>query len=164
MAAITEPRPGEGRFDTLIRLLGLEDPQTRQEAAAMFCQVGKPAVKALIQEACKRGRQSQHRIAILSVVEQIGGPLDFKEMFSLQSLLGHRDPDVREKAVEAIMSLSPGGVPKNAEDAASMFAFNPFLQPPLNRQVLRGDPDLARWRAEFNAERRRERYREYGRQ
>jgi len=129
MAKITEPRSGEERFDTLIRLLGVKDPQTRQEAAAMFCQVGKPAVPCLIHEALKPGRRSQHRVAILDVVQQIGSPLEFEDMFSLQYLLGHDDPGVRAKTEQVVMSLTPGGIPDSAEELALERILNPFLQP-----------------------------------
>ena len=128
MAGITDPRPGEGRFDTLIRLLGVKDPQTRQEAAAMFCRVGKLAVRGLVHEALKRGRRSQHRIAILDVVQKIGGPLGNEDMFRLQSLLGHHDSGVRAKAELVIMSLCRG-IPDTLEALALERDCNPFLQP-----------------------------------
>ncbi len=94
MAKSTEPRPGEGRFDALVRLLGSKDPQTRQEAAAMLRQAGKPAAPPLVNEAIKPGKRSHHRIAILDVVQQIGGPLGPDDMSRLQDLLRHRDPCV----------------------------------------------------------------------
>ena len=162
VAGITEPRQGE-RFSTFVRWLSSKDFQKREKAIAMFCQVGKGIVPALIQETIRPGKRSQHRIAILEVIEQIGGPVGFDDMCRLQSLLGQRAPSVCQKAAEVIMSLGPGGPPKSPEDAAAMLDSNPFLRPPLTRQALRGDPDLARWRAEFNAERRKERDREHGR-
>ena len=150
MAGRMEPRPGEGRFDTLIRLLGQKDPQTRQEAAAMFCQVGKQAVPPLIREVLKPGKRSQHRVAILDVVQQIGGPLGFDEMSGLQLLLRNRALDVREKAERVIISLRPGDMPDTPEDLALERAFNPFLRPlphrprrarrPRSRQMLPRHP------------------------
>jgi hypothetical protein len=163
MAKSTEPRPGEGRFDTLVRLLGSKDPQTRQEAAAMLRQVGKPVAPPLVIEAIKPGKRPQHRIAILDVVQQIGGPLGPDDMFRLQDLLRHRDPAVCRKAEQVIMSMAPGGMPKTDAELAMARTLNPFLRPPPNRRALRADPDFARWRAEFNAARRKERERDQGR-
>lgn len=127
MATITEPRPGECRFTALVRLLGAKDSQIRQQAAAMFRQLGKPAALALVYEAVKPGVRSQHRIAILDVIEQIGTPLGIENMLVLQSLLRHRHPAVRTKTERTIMAMSPGGFPKTPKSLAAERVFNPYL-------------------------------------
>jgi hypothetical protein len=144
MDGITEPCPGEGRFDTLIRLLGVKDQQLRQDAAAMFCQVGKPIVPTLVHEAQRPGRRQQHRIAILDVVQQIGGPIEPDALFGLQSLLRHHDAAISAKVEQVIMSLSPGGVPKSPEGLALERVFNPFLAIPPSRR--RGPSPLQRYK------------------
>jgi hypothetical protein len=127
---IMEPPGGEGRFDVLVRWLGLEDPQKNSLAVEMLCHLGKEVVASLIQAAIEPGKRSHHRVAILDVVERIGGPVGWDEMSGLQSLLRHNDPNVALKAERVIMSMSPGGVPTSPEGLAMMRAFNPFLAVP----------------------------------
>jgi hypothetical protein len=67
---------------------------------------------------------------VLGVIQDIGGPLGPDEMFGLQSLLGHRDPDVCEKVEQIIMAAGPCGLPDSPIGAVLMRAFNPFLTPP----------------------------------
>lgn len=163
MAKSTDPRPGDGRFDTLVRWLGSKDRQKFQFAVITLCGLGQAAAMPLVIEATRPGKRSQHRIAILNLVQKIGGPLDPEDMFRVQDLLRHRDLGVRRKAEEVIMSMSPSSLPKTDVALAMARTFNPFLQPPLSRRALRANPDFARWRAAFNAERRREREKDQGR-
>ena len=129
MDAELEYNSTENRFITLVRWLGLNDPQRKQKAADFLCCAGTPASRLLIEEAIKPGKESHHRIAILDVVQRIGGPLGPDELFGLQSLLQDRNPDVGRKAEVVIMSLSPSGLPDSPEAAARMRLLNPFLTP-----------------------------------
>lgn len=135
MAGSMEPRPGEGRFDALVRWLGAKDAKTEQFAVTMLCQVGKQAALPLIMEAMSRGKRSKHRVAILDVVQRIGGPLLPEEWLRLRSLFQHRDPAVRRKAAEVIMSMAPGGAPTSDAELAMMRIFNPLLAVPPRRRV-----------------------------
>lgn len=89
-----EPPPGEKNFDTLVKWLNSKDPQKRLVATTVLCRVGKPTAPLLVFEAIKPGKRSQHRIALLDVVQQIGGPLGPEQLFSLRDLPRHRDPAV----------------------------------------------------------------------
>ena len=167
MAISMEPRPGEGRFDLLLRWLTSKDMKKNQFAVNTLCGLGKPVVSALVMEAILPGKRAQLRIALLDVVQRIGGPLGPEDMFRLRDLLLHRNHAVRRKAEEVIMSMAPGGVPKTDAELAMARTLNPFLRPPLSRQdlrkALRADPDVARLRREFYAERRKEKERDQGR-
>jgi hypothetical protein len=134
MVGAMESRPDKGRFDILVLWLALKNPQKNQAAVAILRHLGKPAVPLLIHEAIKPGKRAHHRIAILEVVRQIGGPVGLDEMLGLQSLLRHRNLGVRQKAERVIMSMSTGGVPSSPEGLATMRAFNPFLAVPSQRQ------------------------------
>jgi hypothetical protein len=118
------------KFDIMLGWLGTDNEIKLRAATKLLCGLGKPAAECLVGEALRPGKRPEHMIRILDVVQQIGGPLGPDEMFGLQSLLGHRNQDIREKAERVIMSLSPSGVPDNPTSAALMRAFNPFLQPP----------------------------------
>lgn len=145
MAGTMEPHPGQ-RFETLIRWLGLKDPQKNDMAVTMFCRLGKPVVHSLIQEAFKRGKRSPHRVAILDLVERIGGPFQHDDIFSLRLLLRHRDPGVRAKAERVLISMRPGPLPDTPEDLAAERAFNPYLQslPDLRRRQPQGTRPTSR--------------------
>ncbi|MEI8371665.1 MAG: hypothetical protein WCJ35_02405 [Planctomycetota bacterium] len=161
-------------LDLVIEWLGSKIAKEKEAAISILCRVGQPAVEYLISAAIEPSRPSQHLIAILDVILQIGVPLGFDEMFGLQSLLGHRSPDVRRKVEEIIMSASPCGLPDDPMGAALVRAFNPFLQPPPRRPprrsqssdilaAMRGDQDAIQRRARSNAARRRVEEREQGR-
>ena len=137
MDEATTNRPSQGRFDLLIKWLGLKDPQKKGEAVSLLCRAGRLATPLLVQEAIKSGKRSQHRIAILDVVQQIGGPLGMDELLNLQSLIQHRDPGVRQKAEQVIMAVGPCGLPTSAKELALMRIFNPFLAPPIQRPTRR---------------------------
>jgi hypothetical protein len=127
---------------------------------------GKPAVEPLAQEAIRDGRTAKHRIAILDVIQQIGGPFGPGELFSLQSLLQHGDPGVRAKAEAIIMSMGSSGLPDSPIRAVFMRAFNPLLAvpppcPPRRTRlsdfnaVLRGDPAAIKRRVRSSAARQK---------
>ena len=158
-------------FATLIKWLGIADEQNHRVAVTMLLRLGQEVTPLLVREAIRPGKRSKHRIAILDVVQQIGGPLEMDELFSLQSLLQDCDPHVRAKATVVIMSASPGGVPKTPEAAALALAFNPFLAtPPRCRprrtrttdfvKALHGDRAAARRLAKSNAARQKREERE----
>jgi hypothetical protein len=63
----------------------------------------------LVNEACRQGKQPDHRIRILNVVQRIGEPLDADSFFDLMLLMQHRVPKVGLKAVEVIAALRPTG-------------------------------------------------------
>lgn len=128
MDETTQTQPNRVRFDALVRRLSSEDPETREAAAKVFCGVGRLAAELLVQEAVKPDKRLEHVIAILDVVQRIGGPPTLEEMFSLQSLLLHQNPAVQSKAAMAIMAMSPGGLPDNPETIELMRVFNPFLR------------------------------------
>jgi hypothetical protein len=174
MEEMTESVPGTHYFDILVKWLGLNHPQKNRAAVTWLCRLDKPAVPLLVQEAIKPGKRSQHRVAILDVIERIGGPLGPDEMFGLQSLLRHSDPRVREKAEQVIMAASTPGLPDSPEGIALMRAFNPFLAtpprlPPRRTRLsdfaaaLRGDQAAIRRRARSSAAWQRREERERGR-
>ena len=78
------------------------------------------------------GKRSRYRIAILDVVQALGGLFGPDEMFGLQSLLRHRNPGVCQKMKWVIMAASPCGLPKSSEALAMMRTFNPYLHLPPN--------------------------------
>lgn len=169
--AIHEALPASS-LDTAIGWLIDRDAKKREAAVSILTSLGKPAVLLLINEVDKPKRQPKHSIAILDVIQRIGGPLEPKEMFALQFLLRHRNPAVCEKVARVIMSMSPGGIPDSPQGIALMRAFNPFLQsPPRCRKrrtrlsdiqaASRGDWDAVRRRARYNAARRKEEEREF---
>lgn len=133
----TRPSPDTHHFDTLVKWLGLKDPQKNRAAVTLLCRLGKLATPLLVQEATKPGRRPEHLIAILDVIQTLGGPLGLNEMWGLQSLLRHRNPDVCQKAEQVIISQSPSGSPGSPIHTAFMRAFNPFLTPPARRRPPR---------------------------
>lgn len=126
--------PGENEFDFLVRWLSLDDRQKNQFAITVLCRLGLRFAPPLILAAIRDGKPPRHRIAILDVVQQIGGPLGLNELMNLQSLLRHRSLGVRSKAAQVIMAVGPCGLPKTPEDLASDLALNPFLQPLPSRR------------------------------
>jgi len=100
--------PGRSRFEQLVAALGRKDPAMNEYAAEIFRRVGKPVVPMLVREAVCRGKQPDHRVRILDVIQRIGEPLDMA-FFDLMMLLRHRVPKVRQKAAEVIAALSPAG-------------------------------------------------------
>ena len=174
MDGSTQAQPTQLRFDTLVSWLCTGDPQQRNAATTIFCREGKLSAELLVQEAIRPGKRSQHLIAILDVVRQIGGPLGPSEMFGLQSLLRHRDLAVRQKAERLIMEASPCGLPDAPETVALMRALNPLLRPlPPHRPprrtrlsdfaaALRGDRAAARRRVRSSAAREKREERERG--
>ena len=154
MNRIVEPRCDEGSFDRLIRLLGEEDEQLRQETAASLCQMGRPIVLALIREANRSGRKYEHRIAILSVIQQIGGPLGFDEIFGIWTMLGHPDAGIRAKVADVLCYLSPNGPPTTPEELALMREINPLLPKPSSGGRGRCSSSLRKLENTFPSKRR----------
>jgi hypothetical protein len=151
------------------------DAKKREVAVSILTRLGPPAVSLLVGEASKPGRRAEHCIAILDVVQQIGGLPEPSTMFGLQSLLGHGSPSVREQAERTIMSMSPAGIPDSPAGIAMMRAFNPFLQAPPRRRpprrsrladftaALQGDPAAIRRRIRSSAARQKREEGEQGR-
>jgi hypothetical protein len=174
MNELTQTDPCSGSLDLVIGWLGGKDAEKVEKATSILRRLGRQVIEFLILEATKPGKRSQHRIAILDVVQKIGGPVGVDELFGLQTLYQHADPNVRAKAEQVIMSLSPGGVPDSSEDAAVMRAFNPFLAiPPRCRPrrtrtsdfaaALRGDQAAGRRLRKSNAAWQKREERECGR-
>ena len=88
MADLPPLPPGETKFAQLITALGRKDPRLREYATEILCRLGKQAVPMLVEEAAARGRQPDHRVRILDVVQRIGEPLD-AEFFVVMLLLSH---------------------------------------------------------------------------
>jgi len=170
---MAQQSPSTSNLDLVIRWLDSKIDKEKEAAISIFCRVGQPAVEPLIQAAIKPGMRSLHLIAILEVIQAIGGSFELDEIFALQSLLRHRSPDVREKTEEVIMAASPCGMPDDPEGLALMRIVNPFLRtPPRPRgrsqssdilAAMRGDPAAIQRRAKSNAARRRKEEREQGR-
>ena len=100
--------PGKSRFARLIAALRRKDPHLNEYAAEMLCCVGQPVVSLLVWESVIRGKQPDHRVRILDVIQRIGKPLD-EAFFALTMLLGHPVERVRQKAAKVIAALSPAG-------------------------------------------------------
>ena len=132
-----EEGPHRGNLDLVIGWLDGQDKEKLEKAISILRRLGKPVVAFLILAAAKPGKRSEHRVRILDLVQQIGGPLGMVEMCGLQSLLQHDDPNVRAKAERVIMSMSPGGIPETPEGLAMMRAFNPFLRVPTRGRPRR---------------------------
>lgn len=111
--------PGRSKFEQLVAALGRKDPAMNEYAAEIFRRVGKPVVPLLVREAVCRGKQPDHRVRILDVIQRIGEPLDMA-FFDLTMLLRHRVPRVREKAAEVIAALSPAG--RSSPDATAVLS------------------------------------------
>ena len=174
MEGIIETAPTTHYFDTLVKWLGLRDPQKNRAARTLLCRLGTPATPLLVQEAIRPGTRAGHVIAILDVVQQIGGPFGPDELFGLQSLLRHRNRHVVQAAEQIIMSASPCGPPDSPESAALMRAFNPFLTPPPRCRprrtrtadfaaALRGNRAAGRRRVRSSVARQKREERELGR-
>jgi hypothetical protein len=151
--------PHNGSFDLVVGWLDERDQTKREVAASILLGVGKPVVEFLILEAAKPDKRSEHRVRLLDLVQQIGGPLGPAEFFKLQALLRDHAPTVRRKAEEVIMSMSPCGVPDNAESLALSRAFNPFLRlpPSVPHRRTRLSDFQATCRGDLAAARRRQR-------
>ena len=145
-----------------IKWLGGKHRAKSEAAATLLCRLGTPVGPLLIREATASGRRPQHRIAILDVLQRIGGPLGSDELYGLQYLIEHPDADVRQKAKQVIMAAGPCGLPGSPQAAARTQAFNPLLASPPRRRApskrlkdfratLRGDLDAARRRAKSSA-------------
>ena len=94
MADTMQNDPGRRRFALLIKWLGITDEQRHRAAVTHFVRLGRDVVPLLVVEAIKPGKRSPHRVALLDVIQKIGGPLELDEMCGLQFLLRHRDLDV----------------------------------------------------------------------
>jgi hypothetical protein len=133
---LEQARP-TSEFDTVIGWLADQDERKREAATSILTRLGPPAVTLLVEEASKPGKRAEHCVAILDIVQQIGGPPEPSTIFGLQSLLGHHSTAVREKAEQVIMSFAPCGIPDSSVAAAMMRTVNPFLQTPPRRPPRR---------------------------
>ena len=117
-------------FGVLLEWLGHKNLKKRQAATLRLCKLGRVAVLPLILAAIEPGRPSQHVIAILGAIQKIGGVLVLNERPTLESLLQHSDPGVRQKAEEVIRSMSSSSVPASAKGIEPMRSGNPLVKPP----------------------------------
>lgn len=164
--------PGTHEIERPIGWLSLDDPQKNQAAVKSLCRMGHPATARLIAEADKPGRSAQHRLALLGIIQRIGGPLGQAEFRSLRSLLRHPNPGVREKAEQIIRSASPRGLP-DSPGSDLMQAYGLLFQPPRCpprrsrladfNAMLRGDPGALRRRVRSGAAQQEREERKQGR-
>ena len=64
-------------------------------------------VPRLVSEAALPGKQPDHRVRILNVIQRIGEPLAPDDFFTMMGLTGHRVEKVARKATEVIIRLRP---------------------------------------------------------
>ena len=102
MNEVKQTRPAS-EFDMVIGWLIDRDAKKREVAVSILTRLGPPAVSLLIDEAISANKKSEHRIAILGVIERIGGTLGLDEAVGLQSLTWHPDPGVRSKAARRFL-------------------------------------------------------------
>jgi hypothetical protein len=152
----------QGDIGVLVNWLGRNDPERSHIAHMVLCCMGPEVAPILVREAIRRGRNVQHRLVILDVMQRIGGPLGMDEILLLQGMLGDRNPRIRRKAELVIMAVGPCGLPESPEDEAFMRAFNPFLQPfpRLRRSGKKKDSEFNELRREVLAAARRQLKRE----
>jgi hypothetical protein len=96
-----QTRPAS-EFDMVIGWLIDHDAKKRDVAVSILTRLGPPAVSMLVEEAISADKEAEHRIAILGVIERIGGTLELDDAVRLRSLIWHPDPSVRDKAEKAV--------------------------------------------------------------
>lgn len=111
MEGTTQPPPVTTNLDRLIELLGDKDRRLNRFAAGLLVWLGPLAVDVLAEEATKPRRKAEHRVRILEVVLQIGGPLGPKAYRDIATLTEHGAKKVHRKAEEVLQTLSPEGPP-----------------------------------------------------
>jgi len=105
--------PGNSGFERLIEALRRKNRDLNGYASEILYRLRKEmdphkqVVPMLVREACCKGKQPEHRIRILDVVQRIGEPLDAESFFDLTFLTGHRVPKVGLKAAEVIATIRP---------------------------------------------------------
>ena len=72
---VTETSLRHTYFGRLVGWLRSKDEQKRAAAASIFRRFGRLSVDLLVREAIEPGKQRDHRIALLDVIEQLGTPL-----------------------------------------------------------------------------------------
>jgi len=122
---LPEATLGPHYVDRLIAWLAGDDERKIMAATTLFCRIGEPATEFLALEAVRPGRRPHHIIRILDVVQRLGNPLGPDGFFSLQSLLQHGDPAVREKVAKVFLALSPAGLPDSPSAEALLLAHHP---------------------------------------
>jgi hypothetical protein len=95
----------------LMEWLRTKNAQKNQAAAWVLCRVGPMSIEFLVEEALKPGNRPDHRVRILDVIQQIGGPLKAKEYYAIAKLQEYSAAKVRDKAAEVLRTLSPDGPP-----------------------------------------------------
>jgi hypothetical protein len=107
--------PGNSSYGRLIEALRRKDPELNAYASEILVRLAtemglhKQLVRTLVQEACRKGKQPDHRIRILDVIQRIGEPLDAESFFDLMFLCHHRVPRLGKRAGEVIAALRPSG-------------------------------------------------------
>jgi hypothetical protein len=107
MNELKQTRP-TNKFEMVIGWLIDRDAKKREVAVSILMRLGPPAVSLLVEEAISADKKAEHRIAILGVIERIGGTLELDDAVGLRSLIWHPDPGVRSKAEQTISSLRLG--------------------------------------------------------
>lgn len=101
--------PAGSRFAMVVAWLVDQDERKREAAVSILGRLGEPGVPHLVQEAIGANKQAEHRIALLDIIQQIGGPLELDDSVKLRTLFFHRDPAVRDKAEAVGRFMYRGG-------------------------------------------------------
>jgi hypothetical protein len=107
-----EQRPdGDSGFDRMINGLRKKDRRLNERCADMLIrthkELGANIVHPLVNEAALPGKQPNHRVRLLDVVQRIGESLDPDDFFTVMLLANHQVEKVAKKAVELIAELRP---------------------------------------------------------
>jgi len=109
---VPEKRPGMSDTEWAIEwVLSRRGSKAYKAGVYMFKTGGSVAIPALVEAACESERKPAHRVRLLDVILETGGPLSAEDFSVLLKLLDHRSRKVSDKAREVLRTLCPDGRP-----------------------------------------------------
>lgn len=109
---VPERRPGMSDTQWAIEWVLARRGSKAHGAGLYILKTGEAAaIPALVEAASQSDRKPAHRVRLLDVILEIGGPLSAEDYSVLRKLLGHRSRKVSDKAEEVLRSLCPDGPP-----------------------------------------------------
>jgi len=110
---LPEQRPGMSNTDWIIEwILARKGSKACDAGRHAMLTAGAPAISVLIENASHPNRRPTHRVRLLDMVIEIGGPLAINDYMALLQLVQNSSSKkVAEKAFDVLVTLCPEGPP-----------------------------------------------------
>ena len=89
MEAVIQTRTLRPGCDRVLGALRTKNKRLNGAAVDVFCRLGSPAIEFLALEAIETSIRPDHRLRLLNVILQIGGPVRASEYYQFVSLLSN---------------------------------------------------------------------------